>query len=338
MGKNPWKDALLAVAEACGGIHLLQKLEPWQEQNLYVLAYHRVEEPDPTSWLDPADVSATPEQFSAQLELLTRCYHPVTLADVLAAQRGETSLPRDAVLLTVDDGYRNFKEVIFPICSRFGIQPVLFLATGVVGSGYYWWDQVYQLIYHSGQAALQTPAGPLGIGSAAEKAWARRELLAALKRLPGDQRETWLREAYAAMVNPPANPSPATLSWDELRSLKAAGVAVAPHTHTHPILSQIPAASVCAELRTSRRLIEQELGDCPPVFALPDGKSISFTPAVIETLYAEGCALVFSMLDGRARIQSGSAHLFLPRLGVWQGLSLPGFHYRLTRHITQKKG
>ncbi|GAP14497.1 predicted xylanase/chitin deacetylase [Longilinea arvoryzae] len=333
MPKHRWKNALLTAAEAVGAIDLLQKTGREDGQSLYVLAYHRVEAPALNPWLDPADISATPAQFAAQLELLACRYHPVALADVLAAQRGEYSLPRDAVLLTVDDGYSNFMDEIFPVCARFGIRPLLFLATGCVGSGTYWWDQVYQLIHHSGQPALDTPAGRFPIGSPEEKARARRELLFALKRMPGDQRVDWIGAAYDRFVRPSANPPRLTLSWDELRALRQAGVDIAPHTHSHPILSQIPLESVRAELRTSRNLIEHELGECPPVFALPDGKAISYHQGVIDLLFSSGCAIVFSMLDGRARVRPNSAHLLLPRLGVWQGLSLPHFHYRLTPRI-----
>ncbi len=338
MATHRWKNALLSTAEAVGAIDLLQRMGREDGQSLYVLAYHRVETLTLDPWLDPADVSATPAQFAVQLELLTRRYHPVALADVLAAQRGERPLPRDAVLLTVDDGYSNFMDEIFPVCARFGIHPLLFLATGCVGSGFYWWDQVYQLIYHSGQPALETPAGRFPIGNPEEKARTRRELLFALKRMPGVQRADWIHAAYERFVRPSANPPRLTLSWDELRALHQAGVDIAPHTHSHPILSQIALESVRDELYTSRNLIEHELGECPPVFALPDGKSISYDQGVIDLLFSSGCAIVFSMLDGRARIRPGAAHLLLPRLGVWQGLSLAHFHYRLTPQIERTPG
>lgn len=333
MEKHPWKTALLAAAEAAGGIDLLQKMNSGAGQYAYVLAYHRVEAPTPDPWLDPADVSATPAQFAAQLELLARRYHPVSLAEVLAAQRGESTLPRDAVLLTVDDGYRNFKEEIFPICNRLGIRPVLFLTTGCVGSGTYWWDQVYQIIYHSGQPELDTPVGHFPIHTREEKARARQELLPALKRLSGDRRTAWIDAAYRSSLHLPADPLRSTLDWDELRALRRAGVDIAPHTHTHPILSQIPLDAVRDELRESRSRIEHELGDCPPVFALPDGKAFSYDSAIIQLLFSEGCRIVFSMIEGRARIQPNAEFLLLPRLGVWQGLSLAHFHYRLTPHI-----
>jgi peptidoglycan/xylan/chitin deacetylase (PgdA/CDA1 family) len=45
--------------------------------------------------------------FEGQLDYLQRHYQPVTAAQVIAARRGETTLPKTPVLLTFDDGYKD---------------------------------------------------------------------------------------------------------------------------------------------------------------------------------------------------------------------------------------
>ena len=85
------------------------------------------------------------------MRLVANKYRPVSAEQVLEAIRGDSPLPKDAVLVTVDDGYRSFQEVIFPICSRYGIQPLLFQPTAYVGTGTFWFDKVFQIIHLSEQ-------------------------------------------------------------------------------------------------------------------------------------------------------------------------------------------
>jgi peptidoglycan/xylan/chitin deacetylase (PgdA/CDA1 family) len=90
------------------------------------------------------------------MKLVASRYNPVSAEDLVQAASGGSPLPKDAVLVTVDDGYLDFKEVIFPVCSRFGIRPLLFMPTAFVGSGTYWWDKVYQIIHLSGQTKIDS--------------------------------------------------------------------------------------------------------------------------------------------------------------------------------------
>jgi peptidoglycan/xylan/chitin deacetylase (PgdA/CDA1 family) len=57
-------------------------------------------------------------------------YRVVSVDDLLAAQRGERTLPAKAVLLTFDDGYRSFYTRVYPLLTAFNYPAVL----SVVGS------------------------------------------------------------------------------------------------------------------------------------------------------------------------------------------------------------
>lgn len=90
-----------------------------------VLCYHDVvkdvrAEPDP----DAVDI----DQLVAQFEWLKENgYHPVAVDDILAAQAGRKALPEKAVLISFDDGYRNFYEKVFPLLKAFNYPAVLAL-------------------------------------------------------------------------------------------------------------------------------------------------------------------------------------------------------------------
>lgn len=321
---------LLARLNAPG---VLQAFSAHDRQRLVVLCYHRVDYPEHRPWLDPELISATPEQFDEQMQLLARQYHPVTAEQVLEALEGGRSLPSHAVLVTVDDGYRDFRETIFPVSQRHGIRPVLFVPTAFASRlpGYeaFWWDQLYQAVYCSDRPTLPCRGESIPIESPAQKSDARRRVARLLKRLPHDEAVDIARGFSEQRTALPADRPPDILNWDELRQLARDGATLAAHTHTHSILSRITQARAAEEIHTSQALIHREIGSALPVFAFPDGKPETFTPDIVKLLQSEAFRLVFTTVEGSARIQP---HCFAcqRRVGVKRDLSLAGFHARLT--------
>ncbi len=329
-----FKQAMYSLAENSGAAHMLQTLGVFTGEQVYVLAYHRVDLPEHRPWLNPELINASPAQFNAQMALLARNYHPVGIQDVLNAANGGKKLPRHAVLVTVDDGYQDFQETILPVCRQFGIRPLLFAPTAYVGRGTFWWDMLYQLVYFSGWQHI-APAGgePLSITTPAEKQSALERLSHAIKQSALEMDHNWLNDLYREFLE---QPSPGfkkdardTLDWDELRVVTRQGADVAAHTHTHPIVSRIPEEQVRQEIRQSRALIRSELGSDLPVFAYPDGLAVDITPATRRIVQEEGIQLAFTMIARQADLNH-DPHEYLPRLGTWSKLNLGHFHLRLT--------
>lgn len=61
------------------------------------------------------------------------------------------------------------------------------------------------------------------------------------------------------------------LTWAQLREMKAGGISIQSHTHTHPFLSAISRAAARAELETSRQVLDQMLSQRTTTVALPNG-------------------------------------------------------------------
>jgi peptidoglycan/xylan/chitin deacetylase (PgdA/CDA1 family) len=330
MAKSVWKNFLLEKAENIGFLNFVQESLRGSDQSVYILAYHRVDDLDHRPWLDPGLISATPRQFEDQMRLVASRYHPITAVDLVEAAHGGNPLPKDAVLVTVDDGYRDFQEVIVPICSRYGIRPLLFVPTAFVGTGTFWWDKVYQIIFLSGLLAIETPVGQFSISTADEKLKAYTLLVHSLKFLPDQQLSNWVETTHAECVELSEEQQQNTLSWSELADVARAGVSVACHTHTHPIMSQISTDEARRQVRVARELLQQNLGHSLPIFAFPDGKRLAFNAALFDMLHSEGFEILLTLVGGRALVKAGSKNLVLPRLSVWRSQTLPQFHMRLT--------
>jgi len=329
MPSHNWKELAFNIAEHSGVINLFQFLGQNIKQYLYVLIYHRVDEYDHCPWLDPALISAEPAQFRAQMRLVAKKYHPVSAEDVLSAIDGVQPLPPNAVLVTVDDGYRDFKEEIFPIVNQYGIKPVLFVPTAYIGKGPFWWDKLFAAIATCPAAEISTPLGSFSLRNPAEKEQAVIHLRQKVKALPFDEGMQIVDMLYNNHASQEKVDTCDVLTWDELRTLANNGVTIAAHTHTHALLSRIPFERACQEIRMSQDNIRREIGQALPIFAFPDGKLEFFTPDLLEFLHGEGFKFAVTTVEGSASL-SGGRHLCFPRIGVWTTHTLSAFHYHLT--------
>jgi peptidoglycan/xylan/chitin deacetylase (PgdA/CDA1 family) len=109
------------------------------------------------------------------------------------------------------------------------------------------------------------------------------------------------------------------LSWQALRDIAAEGVEMASHSHTHPQLDRLPAASVREELDRSRCLLEDNLGLLVAGFAYPYGY---LNRAARAAVAAAGFGYAFAVAD--LATSPDDDVLMLPRLTVNAGVGVGG--------------
>lgn len=324
------KNLLLKTAEQTDFLRLAQIPLHEAGNHLFVLAYHRVAETDsPLSNRLYDLVCASPRKFDEQMRLLSTCFHPVSAEDVLNALNDGRPLPAQAVLVTVDDGYLDFKDTIFPITQKYGIHPVLFVPTAYVGDGVFWWDRLFNAINNTNLQQVDTLLGRFTLQDKAARLIAFDALADHVRMHPFEKARSDI-EQLCDRITPDANQNvPYTLNWDELRALSAEGVTIASHTHNHPILTHIPIEKVRDEVRISLDLIKQQIGQPLPIFAYPDGREHAVSKDLALMLQEEGIQMAFTMSDRISRLKEDDPQLF-PRLIPYHSISLAQFHLRLT--------
>ena len=81
-------------------------------------------------------------RFSRQLTLLRLLgYRPITFAQLGRALRDNEELPRRAVVITIDDGYRDVYEIAFPVLRRHRMAATVFLVSRRIGGRNDWGDE-----------------------------------------------------------------------------------------------------------------------------------------------------------------------------------------------------
>jgi len=93
-----------------------------------VLLYHSIAA-DPPSWIAPYTVS--PSVFAAHLDAVRDSgRQPMTVSGYVDAARGITAMPSDPVVITIDDGFADFRTSCLPALAEREFPSTLYVTTG----------------------------------------------------------------------------------------------------------------------------------------------------------------------------------------------------------------
>ena len=299
-------------------VDLLERFDRASLGALPVLTYHRVDDLVARGDLDPALISATPDQFERQMSWVAANRTVLSLDELLEIRRGRSPLPRRALLVTFDDAYRDFATNAWPVLRRHGLPVTMFVPTAYPdGEARFWWDRLHAALSRTSRREVRgSPAGTLPLGTLQQRRRALERLRACVASAPHDEAMAIVDGIVAELGA--ATPPPAVLGWQALRELAAAGVALAPHSRTHARLDRLPRARLRAEIAGSRDDLLRELGRCPPVFAFPGG---GHDGDAEQVLAREGFEVAFTTRRGSNAMGEGD-WLSLRRTNVGRRASL----------------
>ena len=174
----------------------LTRLAAWlNRRRVVILCYHGVTARDRRMAEDPTGLHIRFPRFEAQLDYLRRNFNVLSLGDYLRARREGRELPPYSVVITFDDGYRNFYTMAAPRLRERSLPASLFLTVGKIkeeGKGGGWspeddieylsWPEVVELKGHGVEVGSHTITHPM------------------LSQLPPEEAERELRESFEAVA------------------------------------------------------------------------------------------------------------------------------------------
>jgi peptidoglycan/xylan/chitin deacetylase (PgdA/CDA1 family) len=268
-----------------------------------VLNYHRVGN-GKESPFDRGLWSTDAETFTDQIRFCKSHLDVISPGDI---SRAVTNGSGRYALITFDDGYRDNYETAFPILKAEGVPATFFIVTGFVDAPRVpWWDEIAWMVRTSRKDRVE-PSGwipsPISFDEP-DREGAVRTLLRAYKAMPAESTDRYLDALAEATGSGRCGEDAGNhlwMNWDMLREMKLAGMTVAGHSVTHPILARAPRERQKDEIFGCAARLAEEMGEPMRYFSYPVGGPNSFNSVTQECLREAGVRYAFSYYGGFRR-------------------------------------
>lgn len=283
-------------AMVASGLDVTGMLRAWhrtRRPHILVLAYHRVTPDAEMGDCAYPAMHVAERTFRRQLQALRQLYRIVPMQELRALLGGTQPLTESVAVVTFDDGYRDNYRVALPILIEEEVPATFFVSLDFVDKAEpFWFDRLAHAVRRGDTNLPANLPAPLrqaleAPGSTVERV---RRAAAYLKTLPDAERSATIAALGPANDEVPAGAEPMT--WDEVRSLQAAGMRVGAHGVRHGILTRMQPAEVRREIETSVAAIATQVGAPVTEFAYPNGDADT---VVAECAREAGIDLAFTM-------------------------------------------
>ena len=293
-------------------------------QILIVLAYHRIYDKEKEFLFDDEVISATPENFEKQLKFIKRYFSVITMTELYQYCICGIDLPKNPVMITFDDGYRDNYYNAFKLLQKYNLKATFFISTDYVESrDMFWWDKVAYIVKSSkiGSIKLSYPYKmEYDIRTIDTKLRAIKELLKVIKTTYNFDLKLFIHElassAKTYLDDSDYISYETILSWAEIKEMKQAGMDIGSHTKTHRVLSNLTEDDLFEELSGSKNILEYHLSQPICSISYPVGGSNSFNQKVQESVERCGYSLAFSYGTGMNRFGITIDPFNIKRVGV----------------------
>jgi peptidoglycan/xylan/chitin deacetylase (PgdA/CDA1 family) len=138
--------AVISSLASCGHSGAAQPVNKTSAQ-VPILMYHHIAKASDPKNTRASRLAVSPDQFAEQLAYLQRTgYTTITLDDLVTALRDGAALPAKPVILTFDDGYKDFYTAAYPLLQRYNDKATIYIISGRVGlPDYMTWDDLRAL-------------------------------------------------------------------------------------------------------------------------------------------------------------------------------------------------
>ena len=320
-------------------LYYMGLLQLWQRvvmrRKAVVLMYHRVltAEQRARSASHPA-IIVDPDTFAQHMRLLKRRFVPLTADEFVERMEQNRPFPDSACLITFDDGWHDNLTNALPVLERHGLPALVFLPVNYIGRERLFWQEALVHLLTRMLAVLRTQPerkarfaellAPHGLASALEIAdtnprGALIQAIGAQKRLDRRVIES-LRVSLAAELQVHEEELTSVdgfIDWDEARAMQTRGITFGGHGAEHLLLTQVSAGEAEAEIRTSRAVLAERLGDSDRItFSYPNGY---WTPEVAARVQAEGYRVGF--VTRRGFVDCSDDKFTVCRLNIHEGVT-----------------
>ena len=225
---------------------------------------------------DPNSIlKITPEFLEATIKLVKEQGYDIIKMDDLPARLADESNKTPFILFTMDDGYRDNRDVALPIFEKYNVPILIYIVSDFSSkTGQLWWLVLEEIIRKNSQVKNHLAGDEvLTWCTPAEQHKIFYKLYWHLRRMDQwKQRSAISRLAEENGVDISAITTTNIMNWQELRALKDHPlVTLGAHSKSHFAISCLPEKQIIEDITAGIERHQAELGQKPAHFAYPYG-------------------------------------------------------------------
>ena len=171
----------------------------------------------------------------------------LSCAQLIEILNNNLPFPKGAVWISLDDGWKNNIYNVIPLAVKHNIPITIFVTTGAVEKGAFWWRTVRQF----------PQAFP-----------AEYQTVEKMRKLPGKTRKQVLESVDLSHLNCPRE----AMTVEDIKKIALVPqVTLGAHTDSHPLLTSCNDEEIDFEISESKRKLEEWTGKTINCFAYPNG-------------------------------------------------------------------
>lgn len=276
--------------------------------------------------------------FEEQMRFLRRSgYHVCHLTELLRYIDEHKKIPRNCVVVTFDDGFRNNYLEALPVLENYSIPATVFVTANLIGTSDLIWSDLmtYALNETNASNLDHDDLGKYSLKSTQETSISLRSILQSLKKIPADEKDRIVRDIVHDLLpdgedkSSPVYESFKLMSWSELIELsKSTSIQIGGHTCTHNILTRLSRDIAQSEIQDCKSILEEKLDTRVDLFAYPNGTTNDFSEQDINTLRSTGWHAAVTTVENRVTVPIDPYRI--PRVGIGSGTTSAAFAYTLS--------
>jgi peptidoglycan/xylan/chitin deacetylase (PgdA/CDA1 family) len=203
---------------------------------------------------------------------------------------------KNAVIITVDDGYSDFYSIAYPVLKQYGATATLFVTTDFISNKIWLWpDRLKYLFEHISVGkyifTYQDKTFTLSCTSGRERMKTWWEVFSFCITLENKNRDDLIHRLESNFpVTIPNLPDAdyAACTWEQVAEMSEYGIEIGAHTVSHPILSKVDAEHLKNEVVDCKTEIELRLNKAVSSFCYPNGGMNDIDENVVNSVAEAG--------------------------------------------------
>jgi peptidoglycan/xylan/chitin deacetylase (PgdA/CDA1 family) len=221
----------------------------------------------------PGTVSQS--EFEWQVDIIKRHFNPITLIELTNLINQKKKIPNNTIVLTIDDGYKNFYDIAYPILKKYNVPATFFVATGFINKELWLWpDQLKWLIKSNENkpCCIMFKDYKFTIEGKYQSDWQKiNDFCLSITDTEKHECIIFIAKQLSIELPTKAPDLYAPCSWIELDEMEKQGIEIGGHTITHPSLPQVTDDAAIDEIKGCLTEINRKLGNKERTFCYPNG-------------------------------------------------------------------